>query len=343
MDYCIAVDAMGGDHGPSVVVPACINVLQEYSNINFILVGKQQLITEELAHLNISATEQKRLLINNATQIVGMDELPSSALRNKKDSSMRLALNLVQQGKAQACVSAGNTGALMAMARFVLKMLPGIDRPAILFALPSIKNKPVYMLDLGANVDCQAEHLFQFAVMGSVLISAIKEKIEPSVGLLNIGTEAIKGTEQVKKAAELLTATPAINYIGYIEADDIFKGVVDLIVCDGFVGNVALKSSEGLAQIMLHMAKKIFNKTWYTKLIALLAKSIFKELFEFFDTNKYNGGSLLGLRGVVIKSHGSANKKAFATALRTAIDEIQNEVPQKIKQKVSKQLECLEL
>jgi glycerol-3-phosphate acyltransferase PlsX len=270
-----------------------------------------------------------------------MDEAPSLALRSKKDSSMRVALNLLQEGVVQACISAGNTGALMATARFVLKMLPGIDRPAILFPMPSMLGS-VYMLDLGANVDCQADHLFQFAVMGSIVVSAIENKINPKIGLLNVGKESIKGTEQVKRASQLLSAAPSLNYIGFIEGNDIYKGIVDVVVCDGFVGNVALKVSEGLASMMIHYAKNEFMKNWYTKFASLVAKPILKSILGRFDPNRYNGGSLLGLQGVVIKSHGNATTEAFAEAIRVAVKEVEKNVPATICDAVAVKLERCE-
>ena len=335
---CVAVDAMGGDHGTRVVVPAALRVLSEKPDLQLILVGKRSAIEAELTIYGGIKQNRERLLIQEASQVVEMDELPSYALRSKKDSSMRVALNLVHDGQAQACVSAGNTGALMAISRFVLKMLPGIDRPAILFPLPSMQD-PVHVLDLGANVDCQADHLFQFAVMGSVLVSAIENKPNPRVGLLNVGKESIKGTEQVKRASQLLSAVPSINYIGYIEGNDIYKGIADIVVCDGFVGNVALKVSEGLAYMMLHYAKQEFTKNWYAKISAVIAKPVLKALFNRFDTNRYNGGSLLGLHGVVIKSHGNASVDAFAEAIRVAVKEVEKNVPATICAAISVKLE----
>lgn len=340
---------MGGDHGPRVTVPAALSVLAEQSNLQLILVGKRSVIEAELTqytnlnkhHTNLNK-HQDRLIIRNATQVVDMDEAPSLALRGKKDSSMRVALNLLQEGLVQACVSAGNTGALMATARFVLKMLPGIDRPAILFPLPSLQG-PVHMLDLGANVECQADHLFQFAVMGAVVVSAIENKPNPKVGLLNVGKEAIKGTEQVKRASQLLSSVPSINYVGFIEGNDIYKGTVDVVVCDGFVGNVALKVSEGLAYMMLQHVRQELTKNWYTKLAALVAKPMLKSIFGRFDPNRYNGGSLLGLQGVVIKSHGGANTEAFAEAIRVAVKEVEKNVPETICDTVAVKLEGCEI
>ena len=333
---CIAVDAMGGDYGPSITVPAAIQAISDNPDLVLMLVGQQEKI-EQVIHKSANNWDKTRLIIKNATEVVAMDELPSYALRIKKDSSMRVSLNLVRDDSAKACVSAGNTGALMAISRFVLKMLPGIDRPAILFPLPSMTGR-VHVLDLGANVECQADHLFQFAVMGSVLIAAIEKKAAPRVGLLNIGSEAIKGTEQVKRAANFLTKATDINYIGFIEGDDIYKGSADVVVCDGFVGNVALKASEGLAQMMLSFAKEEFNRNWRTKLVSLISKPILKRLFTRFDTNKYNGGSLLGLQGVVIKSHGSAGVESFTTAIHAAVKEVETNIPDKIKKNVAAKL-----
>ena len=337
----VAIDAMGGDHGPRVTVPAALALLAEKSDLKLTLVGKQAAIEAEMGLHPGFDQYRGRLDIINATQVVEMDEQPSSALRNKKDSSMRVALNALQQGQVAACVSAGNTGALMAISRFVLKMLPGIDRPAILSPLPSMQG-PVHMLDLGANVDCQADHLFQFAVMGSIVVSAIENKPNPKIGLLNVGKESIKGTETVKRAAQLLAAVPSLNYIGYIEGNDIYRGVADVIVCDGFVGNVALKVSEGLAHMILHYAKQEFAKNWYTKITALLAKPVLRQLFNRFDANRYNGGSLLGLQGVVIKSHGNANAAAFAEAIRMAVKEVEKNVPQTISAAVAAKLQDCE-
>lgn len=336
--FTIAVDAMGGDHGPSITVPAALQVLAEKKNLHLILVGDQETIKQQLiAH---HATESERLTIKHASQVVAMDELPSIALRSKKDSSMRVAINLVKENTAQACVSAGNTGALMAIARFVLKTLPGIDRPAIITTLPTMKNiSKVRVLDLGANVDSGAEHIFQFAVMGSVLTAAVDNIEKPTVGLLNIGSEEIKGNEQVKKAAQLLSETSAINYLGYVEGDDIYKGVADVIVCDGFVGNVALKVTEGVAKLIMHYIKTAFNRNWFTRLSGLAALHVLKSLKKQIDPAHYNGASLVGLQGIVIKSHGGANKFAFANAITEAILEAKQNVPQRIRDQVGAILE----
>lgn len=333
---CIAIDAMGGDLGPAVTVPAALKALTEFPDLHLILVGNQVALVRALEATK-TTWDKSRLQIHHATQVVEMDEQPALALRGKRDSSMRVALNLVKDGTAKACVSAGNTGALMATARYVLKMLPAIDRPAILFPIPSILGE-VYMLDLGANVDCTAEHLFQFAVMGSILASSLHEDLSPRVGLLNIGSEAIKGNETVKQAAQLLQNREDINYIGYVEGDDIYKGIANVVVCDGFVGNVALKASEGVAKLIMNIAKEEFTRTWFTKLIALMCKPVLKRMIKRTDLNNYNGASLLGLQGVVIKSHGGAGVAAFTTAIRKAIKEAEMNVPEKIHSAVAAKL-----
>jgi glycerol-3-phosphate acyltransferase PlsX len=261
-----------------------------------------------------------------------MDELPSQALRGKKDSSMRVAINLVKEGSAHACVSAGNTGALMATARFVLKTLPGIDRPAIIAALPTIKGH-THVLDLGANVDSTADHLLEFAVMGSVLTSAVDNVERPTVGLLNIGEEEIKGNERVKEAARLLGASE-LNYVGFVEGDDVWKGVVDVVVCDGFSGNVALKSSEGVAHMISHYLKQEFRRNVFTKLAGLIALPVLNGLRRKIDPRRYNGASLVGLQGIVIKSHGNADTFAFTNAISEALLEVEKQVPQRISSKL---------
>ena len=322
---------MGGDFGPQVVVPAACKALQNHTDLKLILVGDQAQIEVELTKL--SHPNADRLSIQHATQVVSMSEPPAQALRSKKDSSMRVSINLVKQDKAQACVSAGNTGALMATARYVLHTLAGIDRPAIITTLPSL-NGHTHMLDLGANVDCKAENLFQFAVMGSVLASAVDDIDEPKVGLLNVGQEAIKGNDQVKEA-NLLLEDSALNYIGYVEGDDIFCADVDVVVCDGFVGNVSLKTSEGVAKLISNFAKQSFTKNLYTKLVALLATPVLKEFKSSIDPRRYNGASLLGLQGIVIKSHGGADAFSFEHAISIALLEAKKKVPQLI----DKQLE----
>lgn len=331
--YRIALDAMGGDHGLSVVVPAALEALKQHSDIELILVGDQAQIEALLQQQG--AKLPARLQIKHASQVVQMDEAPASALKKKKDSSMRVAINLVKSAEADAVVSAGNTGALMATARFVLRTLPGIDRPAICTAIPSIDGH-THMLDLGANVDSQAEHLQQFALMGNELVKAIDDNVNPRVGLLNIGQEAIKGNEQVKAANQLLENSP-LNYIGYVEGDDIYHGAVDVIVCDGFVGNVALKTSEGLAKMVSSQLKNEYARNPFTKLAALVSLPVLKSFRRKFDPRRYNGASLLGLQGIVVKSHGGADSLAYANAIGIARTEIIKKVPQRI----HKQLENL--
>ncbi len=328
---------MGGDHGPGVVVPAALDALAEYPHLSVILVGDQQLISDELKRHG-NAFDETRLRIHHATEKVEMDESPAAALRLKKDSSMRVSINMVKEGIAAACVSAGNTGALMAIARFVLKTLPGIDRPAIVYSIPiradQDKMGRMRMLDLGANVDCDGEHLFQFAVMGSVLAAASDNIARPRVGLLNIGSEAIKGSEAVKQAAQMLSETEMINYIGFVEGTDMYQGKADVVVCDGFVGNVALKSSEGVARMLVDFIRREFTRNWYTKIIALLAMPILKTIKSRFDPSRYNGASLLGLNGVVIKSHGNAQRFSFKQAIHEALVEAENNIPEKIRSEV---------
>lgn len=329
----IALDAMGGDYGPSVVVPAALSYLDQDPDVDLILVGREDAIREHLPGGEAPA----RIRIHHASQEVGMDELPSRALRGKKDSSMRVAINLVGENVAQACVSAGNTGALMATARFVLKTLPHVDRPAIITALPSIGGRS-WVLDLGANVDCSADHLFQFAVMGAELVSAVEGVERPSVGLLNIGQEEIKGSDQIKRAHELLSASQ-LNYVGYVEGDDIFTGDVDIIVCDGFVGNVALKSSEGVAKMIGHFLKAEFTRGPLSRLAGLIALPVLRSLRRRIDPRRYNGAPLVGLRGVVVKSHGGTDAVGFTAAIAIAKKEAQAEVADRIALRVEQQLD----
>lgn len=324
---------MGGDFGAEVIVPAALKYLSRDKESRLILVGRQEVLQQRLGNHSFG----DRLTIHHASETVEMDELPSKALRGKKDSSMRVAINLVKSGEADACVSAGNTGALMATSRFVLKMLPNIDRPAIITALPSIEGQ-TYMLDLGANVDCTADHLFQFAVMGSEQVSAVAEIANPRIGLLNIGQEEIKGNEQVKGAHELLAST-ALNYVGYVEGDDIYKGGTDVIVSDGFVGNIALKSSEGVAKMISHFMKQGFQKNILTKLAGLIALPVLHGLRRRIDPRRYNGASLLGLRGIVIKSHGGADELAFMNAISIAKKEVLADVTGRIAEQVKTHME----
>jgi len=328
---------MGGDYGPPVVVPAALQALAKHDALHLVLVGDEKVLQKELqAH---RAYDQARLTIHHTSQCVEMGESPAVALRTKKDSSMRVAINLVKEGKTQACVSAGNTGALMATARFVLKTLPGIDRPAIISTFPTrAGNKNMRMLDLGANVDCSVDNLFQFAVMGSVLASAVDNIANPTVCLLNIGEEDIKGNEQVKEAAQLLVSSKAINYIGYIEGDKLYSGQADVIVCDGFVGNVALKTSEGVASFIGQLIKEAFYSSLFAKLTAVLALPVIKSLIKRIDPDRYNGASLIGLKGIVIKSHGGAKVQAFAHAIEEAMIQVEKNVSQLIATKVEQLL-----
>jgi phosphate acyltransferase len=329
MTITLAVDAMGGDHGPSVTIPASINALSKYDQLRIILVGDKELIQTELQKNKYTNT---RLSIQHASEVVEMDESPQSALKNKKDSSMRVAINLIKEDKAQACVSAGNTGALMATARYVLKMLPGIDRPAIASSLPSQKGT-TYMLDLGANTDCTAENLLQFAVMGAMLVSSVTGNPKPSVGLLNIGSEDMKGNEVVRQAGELLRRSH-LNFYGNVEGNDIFKGTTDVVVCDGFVGNVALKTAEGIAQLMGRFLTQEFKRNWITKSMAFVSLLVLNRFKKRLDPRRYNGASFLGLKGIVVKSHGGADSYSFFYAIRTAIEESKNNVLENIQKQL---------
>jgi len=324
--FTIALDVMGGDHGPDVVLPAALRALAKRDNLDLLLVGDQDIIETKL--LALGSRSGERLQIQNASQCVNMDESPSHALRFKKDSSMRVAINMIKDGRAQVCVSAGNTGALMATARYVLKTLPGIDRPAICTSLPS-KTGHTWVLDLGANIDSSAEHLFQFALMGSVLARAVDGNENPRVGLLNIGEEEIKGNETIKAAAGLLSSS-ILNYIGFIEGDDIYSGKVDVVACDGFVGNIALKSSEGIAQVISYYMKREFTRNILTRLAGLAALPVLKAFRKAIDPRRYNGASLLGLRGSVIKSHGGADVLAFTNAILVSAVVAEQNVPQLI-------------
>jgi glycerol-3-phosphate acyltransferase PlsX len=328
LSVTIAVDAMGGDHGPPVVVPASLDVLEQRADLRLTLVGDQEALRLEIDRRAPAGRLTDRLSVRHASQRVEMDEPPGLALRNKKDSSMRVAVDLVKDGAAAACVSAGNTGALMATARFVLKTLPGIDRPAIITALPTTRGH-THVLDLGANVDATPEQLYQFAVMGSVLVSAVDSLPSPTVGLLNIGEEPIKGSDRVKETARLLTESD-LNYIGFVEGDDIYRGGADVVVCDGFVGNVALKSSEGVAHMISQFLREEFKRSVLTRLAGLVARPVLQRLRKRIDPRRYNGASFLGLRGIVVKSHGGADRVAFAHALLEALKEVDKDVPRRI-------------
>jgi glycerol-3-phosphate acyltransferase PlsX len=322
---------MGGDHGPHVTVPAALEFQARLADVAIVLVGTPEALEQELKARGAAAGE--RLRVQPASQVVAMDEPPAQAMRYKKDSSMRVAVNLVKSGEAHACVSAGNTGALMAISRFVLKTLPGIDRPAIATVLPNMKGGFTYVLDLGANVDCTPEQLMQFGVMGAMLVAAVEHKERPSVGLLNIGVEDIKGNETVKRAAELLRES-GLNFHGNVEGDDIYKGTTDVVVCDGFVGNVLLKASEGVANMIVGFLRQEFTRNPWNMLAAWMARPVRKSLRRRMDPGRYNGASLLGLKGIVIKSHGSADAYAFRQALGRAVEEVKNDVPQRIASRI---------
>src|SRR3990167_6483152 len=323
---------MGGDHGTTVTVRAAVDYLKHSPGDTIILVGIPDAIESELRTLG--AQTSAHLRIHPASEVVGMDESPQSVLRGKKDSSMRVSINLVKSGEALACVSAGNTGALMATARYVLKTIPGIDRPAIASYLPTKKGQ-ICMLDLGANTDCSAEHLLQFALMGSTLVTALEHKPNPSVGLLNIGSEDIKGNEVVKQAAELLRASD-LNFYGNVEGNDIFKGTTDVVVCDGFVGNVALKTTEGLAQMLGGFLREEFDRNVLTRMAALVAMPVLNAFKRRVDHRRYNGARFLGLKGIVIKSHGSADIFAFRCAIERAAEEAREDMLQHISEHVEK-------
>ena len=320
LDLTIALDAMGGDYGPSEIIPAALFSLKKYKQLNLILVGKEEILREELKKHNSLAHE--RISISHASEIVAMDEPPSQALRSKKESSMRIAIELVRDGHAKACVSAGNTGALMATARFILKMLPGMDRPAICTTLPGKKGY-THVLDLGANVDSSSEQLFQFAIMGAQLASAVKNKDNPTIALLNIGEENIKGNDRVKQAATLLEESH-LNYVGYVEGNNLYTGDVD--------------ASEGVASFLRHHVNKAFMSNIYSRFAALIAMPVLKSLESKIDPKRYNGASMLGLRGIVIKSHGGAERVSFATAIDEAIIEIKNNIPERINEKLEQLL-----
>jgi len=330
----LAVDCMGGDHGPSITLPACKAFLARHPQAELLLVGKPEALAE--------AANWARCRVVAAAEVVEMDDPIEVALRRKRDSSMRVAISQLKIGEdgqsaAQACVSAGNTGALMAVSRYVLKTMDGIDRPALATVMPNQKGGFTTMLDLGANVDCEAEHLLQFAIMGSALVQAVDGKANPSVGLLNIGEEQIKGSETIKRAGEMLRAVSAagqLNFYGNVEGNDIFKGTADIVVCDGFVGNVALKTAEGLASMLVGFIKEEFKRGIYGKLAAVVALPVLNRLKARVDHRRYSGAALLGLRGLVFKSHGSADAFAFETALNRAYDAARNRLLDRVHDRV---------
>lgn len=323
----IAIDAMGGDFGSRNIVQASIACLLATPSLHLTLVGQARLLEALIARH--SGVDRSRLHVVHASETITMDERPSQALRGKPDSSMRVALGLLAEGKAHACVSAGNTGALMALSRFVLKTLPGIDRPAMVAAMPTQRGY-CQLLDLGANVDCTAEHLYQFAVMGSVAAEALGV-VRPRVALLNVGTEDIKGNQQVKLAASLLQAAPGLNYIGFVEGDGLYRGEADVVVCDGFVGNVLLKSSEGLALMIGERIERLFRRNVWSRLVGALARPVLGRLKADLAPARHNGASFLGLQGIVVKSHGSADALGFQSAIQRALIEIQENLPQRLR------------
>ena len=317
---------MGGDFGPHCIVPASLACLAETPSLHLVLVGQESLLEELIARH--SGVDRARLRIEHAAEVIGMAERPSQALRGKPDSSMRVALELLRDGKAQACVSAGNTGALMALSRYVLKTLPGIDRPAMVTAIPTARGH-CHLLDLGANVDCSAEHLYQFALMGVVAAEALGVE-RPRVALLNVGTEDVKGNQQVKLAASLLQQAQGLNYIGFIEGDGLYRGDADVVVCDGFVGNILLKSSEGLAAMIAARIEALFRASLRARLLGLLALPLLRRLQRELGPVQRNGASFLGLQGIVVKSHGAAAPEAFQSAIRLALAEVRENLPQRL-------------
>ncbi|MDR0578231.1 MAG: phosphate acyltransferase PlsX [Candidatus Accumulibacter sp.] len=328
MTVTVAIDCMGGDHGPEVTVRAALEFVRKQDDVRAILVG----VDEKIRPL-LGGVVEPRLTLRHASEVVSMDESPALAIRAKKDSSMRVALDAVRNGEADACVSAGNTGALMAISRFVLKMLPGIDRPAICTVLPTMSGH-VHVLDLGANVDCSPEHLLQFAIMGVSLVGAIEHRERPGVGLLNIGEEDIKGNDVVKRAAELLKDS-GLNFVGNVEGDGLYRGEADVVVCDGFVGNVALKASEGLAQMLAVSLRQEFDRNLLTRLAALISRPVIGRFKRRFDPRRYNGAGLLGLCGIVVKSHGAADAFAFGHALDYAADAARTGVLESISRRIA--------
>ena len=317
---------MGGDFGPRCIVPACLSAMAENPSLELILVGQAPVLEDILSRQ--SGVDRSRLRVEHASEIIAMDERPAQALRNKPDSSMRQALELVRQGRAQACVSAGNTGALMALARYVLKTLPGIDRPAMVTAIPTQTGRTL-LLDLGANVDCSAEHLYQFAVMGAVA-AEVQGKSRPRIALLNVGTEDIKGNQQVKLAASLLQQADELNYCGFIEGDGLYRGEADVVVCDGFVGNILLKSSEGLVTMLSARIASLFKESLGSRLVGSLAMPLLRRLQDELAPAQHNGASFLGLQGIVVKSHGSADEDAFKVAIARAVVEVRENLPQRL-------------
>ncbi|NMP15565.1 phosphate acyltransferase PlsX [Thalassotalea sp. Y01] len=333
----VALDVMGGDNGPLVTIPAAKMALEKMPYLQLTLCGDKSVIEAHLKHHNI--VDHSRIEICHTSESIAMNEKPSIALRTKKDSSMRKALDLVQQGDANACVSAGNTGALLAIAHYVLKMLPGVERPALVSHLPiTDSHRHAFMLDLGANVFVDSTTLFQFAVMGSVMAQEVDEIESPKVALLNMGEEDIKGSDHIRQTAVLLEQTEDINYVGFIEGNDIFSGKADVIVCDGFVGNIALKTCEGVAKLVMGKVMKIINENKFTRLLGVMLNPTLKNIVKRLNPDQYNGASLIGLRGIVVKSHGNATSSAFYNAIKEAVKEVDRQVPQKINHKLEQTL-----
>ena len=346
MTVRIAIDCMGGDHGLPVTIPAALSFARRVPDVQIILVGREEEIRRALGDapdgrsLTSSGSGDSRsaprISIRHASEVVEMDDSPAQAMRGKRDSSMRVSLDLVKEGLADGCVSAGNTGALMATSRFVLKMLEGIDRPAIATQLPNSRGGATTMLDLGANVDCEPIHYLQFGLMGAALVTALDGRQRPSVGLLNIGEEVIKGNDAVRQASELLRDSP-LNFVGNVEGNDIYEGSVDVVVCDGFVGNVALKTSEGLARMLGQMIREEFGRNLLSRIAALAAMPVLRRFKRRVDPSRYNGACLVGLRGVVVKSHGSADALGFETALQRCADACRNGLPDRIAAAIPRQ------
>ncbi|MGE6791916.1 phosphate acyltransferase PlsX [Pseudomonas guineae] len=330
----IAIDAMGGDFGPHCIVPACISCLAEHPSLHLVLVGQSELVESLIARH--PGVDRARLRVEHADEIIGMNDQPALALRSKPDSSMRVGLELVRDGAVQACVSAGNSGALMALSRYVLKTLPGIDRPAMVAAVPT-QSGFCHLLDLGANVDCSAEHLYQFAVMGSVTAEVLGTA-RPRVALLNVGTEDIKGSQQVKLAAGLLQQANGLNYIGFVEGDGLYRGEADVVVCDGFVGNVLLKSSEGLAVMIAGRIEALFRSSLAARMVGVLALPLLRRLRGELSPAQHNGASLVGLQGIVVKSHGGAGPEGFKSAIRRALLEIEEDLPRRLQSRLAEHL-----
>ncbi len=333
-EVIIAIDCMGGDFGPSVIIPAVKKILQNYPEVTFQLYGNPEKVSRMLASNKLK--DHRRISFYASENDVQTNDLPAIALKNKKLSSMRMALEAVRDGQAHACVSAGNTGALMAISRYILKMLPGIDRPAIISAIPTLKNDHVYLLDLGANVECDERRLTQFAIMGDQLAKCLDNYQQPRVGLLNVGEEQNKGSDRLRMASQLIGQIESLNYVGFVEGNQIFSGDFQVIVTDGFTGNNVLKTSEGLSRYLTQKIKRAFDRNWWTRFCGLLAKPVIGAFKAEINPEKFNGACLIGLRGIVIKSHGGANTNATYCAIEEAIKQSYQKLPQRIKEQLQK-------